>query len=229
MQVPLVLDFHPMGLGLDWEQANSGYKSLSDQEGFITVWPQGLENTWNIGPCCTTSKTVDDDAFARAIVRQLSVEACIDPRRVYATGFSMGGAMAYYLACRQAEVFAAVASSSMDLLPEPALSCTPSRPITEISFRGDADTTVPYSGGSTSPPGHPEMAFDVLGAVGTFEKWASLDQCTGLPSSADINGCSTYSKCQGGVEVTLCTTPGGGQVVGDAKTAWAMLKKHPMP
>ena len=227
--VPLVLDFHPMGLGLDWEQANSGYQALSDQEGFIVVWPQGLEDSWNIGPCCTTSKVVDDFGFARAIVRQLSIEACIDPRRVYAVGFSLGGAMAYYLACNEAEVFAAVASSSFDLAIDSEAVCQPSRAVSEISFRGTADTVVPYSGGTTIPPGHPEMAFDVLGAVGTFQKWASLDQCTGTPSTEDANGCSSYTSCQGGTEVTLCTTQGGGQVVGDASLAWGMLKNHPMP
>ena len=127
--VPLVLDFHPMGLGLQWEQANSGYQALSDQQGFIVVWPQGLENAWNIGPCCTTSRTVDDFGFARAIVRQLSIDACIDPTRVYAVGFSLGGAMAYYLACNEAEVFAAVAASSFDLAIDSEAACQPSRAV----------------------------------------------------------------------------------------------------
>jgi polyhydroxybutyrate depolymerase len=225
--VPLVLDFHPMGIGLEWERANSGYAKLSDEAGFITVWPHGLETSWNFGPCCTTSSTIDDFAFARAIVRQLSIEACIDPQRIHAVGFSLGGAMAYYLGCKQAEVFAGVAASSMDLAVDSEVACQPTRPVTIISFRGSADTTVPYAGGSTNPPGHPEMAFDVLGAVGTFEQWARLDQCSGSPSPEDANGCSTYSTCQSGSAVTLCTTQGGSQVVGDAAMAWATLNAHP--
>jgi polyhydroxybutyrate depolymerase len=217
-----------MSLGIEWERANSGYEALSDQQGFIVVWPQGFENSWNIGPCCTTSSAIDDNAFARALVRQLSIEACIDPRRVYAAGFSLGGAMAYSLACNQAEVFAAVAASSMDLVDEAEVACQPSRPISIISFRGAADTTVPYDGGSTSPPGHPDMSFTVLGAVGTFDRWAELDQCAGVPTAEDENGCATYSACAEGTAVTLCTTPGGGQVIGDAKLAWDVFRKHPM-
>jgi polyhydroxybutyrate depolymerase len=216
-----------MGIGLEWERANSGYAKLSDEAGFITVWPHGLETSWNFGPCCTTSSTIDDFAFARAIVRQLSIEACIDPQRIHAVGFSLGGAMAYYLGCKQAEVFAGVAASSMDLAVDSEVACQPTRPVTIISFRGSADTTVPYAGGSTNPPGHPEMAFDVLGAVGTFEQWARLDQCSGSPSPEDANGCSTYSTCQSGSAVTLCTTQGGSQVVGDAAMAWATLNAHP--
>jgi polyhydroxybutyrate depolymerase len=228
--VPLVLDFHPMGLGaLQWEEANSGYKALSDQEGFIVVWPHGLENSWNLGPCCTTSTTIDDFGFARAIVRQLAIEACIDPRRIYAVGDSMGGSMAYYLACKQAEIFASIAVSSMDLFADSQLTCEPSRPVAEISFRGTADTVVPYAGGTSSPPGHSEFVNTLLGAVGTFEKWAAIDQCAGEPSAADANGCSTYSNCQDGTVVTLCSVQDGGQVMGDANTAWSMLKAHPMP
>jgi polyhydroxybutyrate depolymerase len=218
-----------MSLGLAWERENSGFLELSEQEGFIVVWPLGMEDSWNIGPCCTSSKTIDDLSFARAIVRQLSNEACVDPKRVYAVGFSMGAGLAYYLACDQAEVFAAVATSGMDLLVESERTCKPSRPISSISFRGTDDTTVPYAGGNVSLLGLPDMTMEVLGAVGTFEKWATLDQCSGTPSEADAHGCSTYSVCEGGAEVTLCTLEGKGQVVGDAKLAWTFLEKHPRP
>jgi polyhydroxybutyrate depolymerase len=227
--VPLVLDFHPMALGASWEQANSGYAQLSDQEGFIVVWPLGLENTWNVGPCCALSTPADDFGFARALVRQLSSEACIDPQRVYAVGFSLGASMAYYLACQQAEVFAAVAASSMDLFVDSEITCNPSRAVSEISFRGTADTVTPYAGGSSSPPGHADMVHTLLGATGTFEKWAALNQCTGTPTAEDANGCSTYATCQDSTEVTLCTTQGGGQVTGDASIAWKLLKRHAMP
>jgi polyhydroxybutyrate depolymerase len=227
--VPLVLDFHPMGTGAALEQTNSGFRELSDAQGFIAVWPQGIDNTWDVGPCCSLSTPVDDLSFARAIVRQLSSEACVDPRRVYAAGLSLGGAMAYYLACQHAEVFAAIAASSMDLFVDSEIACNPSRAVTEISFRGSADTVVPYAGGSSTVPGQPDMVHSLLGAVGTFEKWASLNQCTGSPSAADANGCSTYSNCKDGSEVTLCTIDGGGQVMGDAARAWEMLAKHPMP
>ena len=81
---------------------------------------------------------------------QVSTTACIDPKRVYAIGFSMGGGMAHYLACHAADVFAAVAPSSFDLLEENVGDCQPPRPITVISFRGSADTLVPYEGGPSA-------------------------------------------------------------------------------
>jgi polyhydroxybutyrate depolymerase len=227
--VPLVLDFHPMALVAAVEKSSSGYLALSDQQGFILVWPHGVDLTWNVGPCCALSTVSDDLGFARALVRQLSIETCVDPRRIYAVGSSLGGAMAYYLACQQAEVFAAIAVNSMDLFVSSEIACNPSRAVSEISFRGTADTVVPYAGGTSSPPGHPDMVHSLLGAVGTFEKWAALDRCAGKPSAEDANGCSTYSTCKDGTEVTLCTTQGGGQVMGDVNVAWSMLSRQTMP
>jgi polyhydroxybutyrate depolymerase len=217
-----------MSLGLKWEQDNSGFRELSEQEGFIVVWPHGLETSWNVGPCCTSSTTIDDFAFVRAVVRQLTTEACIDPKRVYAVGFSMGASMTYYLACEQAELFAAIATSGMDLLVDSERGCEPTRAVSEISFRSKDDTTAPFAGGPVSLLGS-DMTMETCGAVSTFEKWASLNHCTGQPTEADGNGCSTYADCDDHTEVTLCTREQGGQVIGDPQRSWAFLKKHPMP
>jgi polyhydroxybutyrate depolymerase len=103
--VPLVIDFHPL-LGDGATQRNgSGYRALSDQEGFIVAWPNGIDRAWNVGPCCTTSRTVDDVAFARAMVTEIESLGCVDPKRVYAAGYLMGGGMSHYLACHAADVF----------------------------------------------------------------------------------------------------------------------------
>jgi polyhydroxybutyrate depolymerase len=227
--VPLVLDFHPILADDSYEAANSGYKALADQEGFVVAFPDGIDNAWNIGPCCTTSRTVDDLGFARALVTKIEGGGCIDPKRVYAVGYSMGGGMSHYLGCNAADVFASIAPAAFDLLEDSEEPCHPSRPITELSFRGTADPIVPYAGGASMPPNGLDVTIHFLGAVGTFQKWAQLDGCTGSPSAADSNGCSTYSQCTGGVEVTLCTTQGGGHVTGNPQIGWAMLKSHPMP
>ena len=227
--VPLVLDFHPILADDNYEASNSGYKALADQEGFVVAFPNGIDNAWNIGPCCTMSRTVDDLGFARALVTKIEGGGCIDPKRVYAVGYSMGGGMTHYLGCNAADVFASIAPAAFDLLQESEEPCHPSRPITELSFRGTADPIVPYAGGASNPPNGLNVTIHFLGAQGTFQKWAQLNGCTGSPSAADSNGCSTYSQCKDGVEVTLCTTQGGGHVTGNPQIGWAMLKKHPMP
>jgi polyhydroxybutyrate depolymerase len=226
--VPLVLDFHGLTTSGSQERANSPYPDETDRDGAIMAFPTGLAgpsgNAWNIGPCCVAG--VDDVAFARAVVADVKATACIDPKRIYAVGFSMGGGMAHYLGCHAADLFAGIAPASFDLLQENSGDCHPARPVTVISFRGSNDNLVPYDGGASSVI--PGMPVTFLGAEGTFRKWAEIDQCTGTPSGPDAGGCETYSRCQGGVEVVLCTKAGG-QQQGDAAFAWPILQRHPAP
>jgi polyhydroxybutyrate depolymerase len=228
--VPLILDFHMGGDSGSTELSSSPYPAVTDPEGVVMAFPDGKKGPagagtgWNIGPCCV--EEVDDVAFAKALVTEVQNIACIDPDRVYAVGVGTGGGMAYYVACQAADVFAAVAPAAWDLLVENVGDCKPSRPITEISFRGTADTVVPYGGGPSSVV--PGMAITFLGAKATFEKWAEIDRCTGSPLTNESNGCSTYSNCQDGVEVVLCTNPEGHQDPGNASVAWPLLKRHPL-
>ncbi|WP_437627932.1 alpha/beta hydrolase family esterase [Sorangium sp. So ce1151] len=227
--VPLVVDFHPLGGSGPSERTGSPYPAQTDPEGVIMAFPSGMSGpsggAWNVGPCCVAG--TDDVAFAKALVAQIQETACIDPKRVYAVGFSMGGGMSHYLACHAADVFAAVAPAAFDLLQENVGDCEPSRPITVVSFRGTSDPVVPYSGGASSAVRGMPVTF--LGAKGTFEKWADINGCTGSPSAEDGQGCSTYSTCQGGVEVALCTKQGGSHEPGNATVGWPVLKRHTMP
>jgi len=225
--VPLVVDYHPLNGSAQGERTGSPYPMQTDPEGVIMVFPTGFAGpsgpAWNVGPCCVAN--VDDVAFTRALVADVATTACIDPKRVYAVGFSMGGGMAHYVACHAADLFAAVAPASFDLLQENVADCQPPRPITVISFRGSADTLVPYNGGFSSVV--PGMPVTFLGAQGTFEKWGEIDHC-GSASAPDANGCASHGACQGGVAVVLCTKQGG-EIYGDATIGWPVLKAHPLP
>ena len=227
--VPLVVDFHALGSSGNGEETASPYKAVTDPEGVITAYPNGLTGpagaAWNVGPCCVAN--VDDVAFARAVVAQIETEACIDSKRVYAVGFSMGGGMSHYLACHAADLFAAVAPAAFDLLQENIGDCTPPRPIAEMTFRDTGDPIVPYAGGASSLV--PGMPVTFLGAVATFQKWAQIDGCTGSPSTADANGCQFYPTCHGGVGVALCTKQGGTHEPGNASVGWPFLKQYTLP
>ncbi len=226
--VPLVLDFHGLMGSAANEKSTSGYLALSDKEGFIIVYPEGIDQAWNVGPCCTKSRTVDDLGFAKAVVTAMEADACIDAKRVYATGVSMGGGMSHYLACNAADIFAAVAPSAFDLLTADEEPCKPSRPIGVLSQRGTADTLVPYAGGASSPPNGLNVTIHFLGAKATLAKWGELDGCSGS-ATAGANNCEMYTQCQGGVQVGLCSIQGGSHGPGDANTGWAFLKSQVLP
>jgi polyhydroxybutyrate depolymerase len=221
--VPLLVDFHGHGGTGESQRNDSPYPKVVDSEHVITAFPTAIGD-WNMGPCCADD--VDDIGFARDLVAAVEQLACIDPKRVYASGFSMGGAMSHQLACRAADVFAAVAPAAFDLLEEHLATCKPQRPITVIAFRGTNDTLSPYDGGLSDlvRPIH------FLGAVGSMKKWAELNGCTGNP--ADLgNNCQGYTaaQCPGGVEVQVCSKMGGGHEQGNATLGWPVLKRHQLP
>jgi polyhydroxybutyrate depolymerase len=226
--VPLLIDWHPLTQTGQYQRGASGYAAVADREGFIALYPDGIDNAWNIGPCCTQSRMVDDLGFAKAMVTKLESEGCIDPKRIYSAGYSMGGGMTHYLGCNAADIFAAISPAAFDLLEENEEPCKPARPISVLAFRGTADPIVPYAGGESSPPvAYPLDPIHFLGAEGTFKKWSMLNMCTGTPETS--GACQTYKQCAGGVETTLCTKQGGGHDTGDAEMGWAAMKRFTLP
>jgi polyhydroxybutyrate depolymerase len=222
--VPLVLDMHGYTSSAVAQRAISGWLAKSDEEGFLLVHPNGLDASWNGGSlCCGNSQKngVDDEGFLRAVVKRMQQDACIDDKRVYATGLSNGGAMSHLLACRAADVFAATAPVVMGNGTRP---CAPSRPISVVMFRGLSDPLVPYGGGL-----FPSAAADL-------EQWKALNGCTG-PSSRVHEVCETYSDCSGGVEVTLCTIDAGHVLYRQATeqgadipdVVWEVFERQPLP
>lgn len=225
--VPLLLDFHGIFGSGSGQMGSSGYREVADQEGFIVAYPDGIDQAWNVGPCCTLDRNVDDVAFARAIVNTVKSQANINPSRVYATGFSMGGGMTHYLGCHAADLFAALAPNAFDLLEENVNSCSPSRPIPLIMTRGTSDSIVPYNGGASQPPNGLDT-IHFLGAQSTFNTWSQLNGCSST-TSTDANGCTVHAQCSSNVSVSLCTIQGGAHAPGNAQTSWNFMKNYTLP
>ena len=194
------------------------------------AFPSGLTGpsgaAWNVGPCCVAN--VDDVAFTRALVAQISMTACIDPKRVYATGFSMGGGMAHYIACHAADVFAAVAPSAFDLLQENVGDCLPPRPITVISFRGSADNAGAVrrwilGRGSRHAGDVPRRAGDVP-EVGRDRPVRRHAVGAGRQRMLDLRRAARAAS-----RWCFARSQGGGPAQGNAAIAWPVLKRHPLP
>jgi polyhydroxybutyrate depolymerase len=218
-RMPVVFDFHGLGGNSNQQKQLSGWASLGDTEGFITVFPQGLGDSpgWNADGCCT--KVADDVAFVRAIIMQLTSQECIDTKRIYSTGCSNGGAMSFMLACHAADVIAAVAPVDFDcVVGGRCANCDPGRPITEVQFRATKDQAVDYSG-----------------AEPNFEAWGDINMCSGDAAPLATNAaCQTYPMCGAGAETILCTVQDGTHCANYKsfmipQVAWPILKAHPLP
>ena len=228
--VPLVFDFHGYASNPQQQMDWSGFRELADQEGFVVVYPEGVGASWHVNGCCgdAAELKLDEIAFVRKVLEDVGRKACIDLARVYASGLSQGGGMAHHVACLAADVFAGVAPVSSDLRTDP---CQPARPVTEISFRGLADTLDAYEGGHVGPLGM--EGYTAIGARATLEKWKTLDACSGVAEKMD-EFCETYSTCAQGSAVSLCSAPDTDHIfywnppgLNVAQIAWRLFKNHP--
>jgi polyhydroxybutyrate depolymerase len=262
--VPAIIDFHPLGGSGSSQEGSSGWKAKCDSVGCIVVFPdssksKASDNSWNAGYCCTNAEKnqVNDVQFARDIIKYLQANTCVDSKRIYASGGSNGGGMTYRMACEAADVIAAVApvdfrcvtgkdplATAVSATNQTACMCNLPRPIAVVAWDEKADTSiVPYGGGQTPslatdcPPNGSCVGIGFASAQVNAQIWASFDGCTGS-AAADPNNslCQTWSSCQSGTTVSLCSTTSGGHlaVYGNASakftdTAWSVLKTQSLP
>lgn len=142
--VPLVLFLH--GLEAEASQLH-GFDKLSDRFGFVAVYPNSVptdDHAWNVG--AELNLHVDDIAFFDNLLNILVADYNIDPRRIYLSGHSNGGAMTQRLACELSDRVAAFASSAGLLVREIAEKAQRVRPVPVLHLHGDADPTVPWEG-----------------------------------------------------------------------------------
>jgi polyhydroxybutyrate depolymerase len=132
----------------DYSQLNA----TADQHGFIVAYPQGQNKAWNAGDCCGAPQRqgTDDVGFIRAVIDDLASVACVDPRRVYATGMSNGSMMSHRLACELSDRVAAIAGVSGQLGASYLPTCNPPRRISIMHIHGTDDRCAPYDGGVTA-------------------------------------------------------------------------------
>ena len=233
--VPTALLFALHGGGGDMDHmakdAIYGQITMSEREGFIVVFPNGFSKlksgkfaTWNAGNCCggARDENADDVGFIRQVVDKVERQLNIDRNRVYATGMSNGGLMAYRLACDMSDVFKAIASVAGT---DNTRSCTPKNPVAILHIHARNDTHVLFTGGAGEHVRDKSKVTDFTSVAATIAKWVRLDGCTAAPRRIlDKAGayCELYSQCQGGAQVQLCVTetgghswPGAGKTRGD--------------
>jgi len=235
---PVVLNFHGYTSDATQEALLSDMNAKADQEGFVVVYPQGLNDSWNAGACCGVSAMtgVDDVGFVGDLLDELEARLCVDQHRIFATGMSNGGFLSHRLGCELSTRIAAIAPVA-GVLGIP--TCAPPRPVPVMHFHGTADPLVPYGG-------DPALGFPSV--QDTFTGWASRNSCPGAPVTTYSKGdtsCSSYDGCAGGVSVTLCTVQGSGHTwpgglpvpslgytttnISATDAMWAFFTQNPLP
>ncbi|MEV0251268.1 PHB depolymerase family esterase [Nocardia sp. NPDC050712] len=140
----VVLHFRP-GTSAAIAQS-SGMNAKADQENFLVVYPQGLNDAYNALVCCGSE---DDVGFIEQVVERMTELWKADPKRVYATGISNGADMAFKLAVEVPGVFAAIAPVSGGFIGDVAFkdeTYKPKTPVSVITFLGGKDRAVAQLG-----------------------------------------------------------------------------------
>lgn len=144
------------------------------------------------------------------------------PKLVWATGFSQGGSMTWWLACAAGQHFTAFAPFA-GAFWEPIRTECPGGPANLLHAHGLDDTTVPMAGRRI---GAQFRHRDVLSGLGV---WRQVNGC--LADRPDLEhhdggfSCRGWSNCTSGRELRLCLHEGGHELrPAWISRAWAFIR-----
>lgn len=215
---PLLIFFH--GAGGDGRMVHDpqGYLTPFVDAGFVVITPQGLSREggfgagWSFRPEGPQQR--DELQFVRQVIAD-SARFGIDPARILLSGFSIGGSLTWYLACKEpglARAYAPLAGGFWRPHPQ-----TCAGPVEMLHTHGWADRVVPLEGrllrSGTLQQG------DIFEGL---QLWRSVNGCTlQRPDEMAVEGqywLRRWTTCEGKRALTLALHPGGHD---DVPADWA--------
>ncbi len=163
--LPLVFAFHGYGSNGPRFAVDSGLSTLGDQDGYAVVYPSALGHQWAI------SGRERDVVLVSDLLDRIESAVCIDSRRVYAAGVSIGAGMAARAGCELSNRLAALVLVSGGYRSLPP--CHLDRPLSVLEIHGTSDSTVPYHGEGPTEEG---------AVLPYIAAWASRDRCHPNPA-----------------------------------------------
>ena len=196
----------------------SGAAVLSDQAlthafleaGYVVIGPVGLVRPnnsfgtgWSFHPGWPQQR--DELAFTKEVLEDATRRFSIDRDRVLLTGFSIGGSLIWYMACKEPALAAAYAPIAGGFWRPLPTSCA--GPIDLLHSHGWRDQTVPLEG-------RPLRGGDIYQGdiFDGLKLWREIDKCTKLrPDTFDTSGPfwrRVWSACDSGKEIVLALHTG---------------------
>lgn len=183
-----------------YAESGSSAQSVATRN-YFTMATYDTKNTIFVAPDAENgagswSKT--DVDFTDAILAKVEGDLCIDKTRIFATGFSFGGAMSIAVACTRADVFRGVAFfSGADLTGSCPTTLT--KPIAYYASQASGDA----SGTPIPTSGRIKQA-----------QFAAVNGCTAEPNSTTFpaagkaHTCTVYKDCKAGYPTVYCVFDG---------------------
>lgn len=250
--LPLVIFLHGGGGNAQGAVSRYGFNEVADREGFIVAYPNGtgvLRDrvlTWNAGHCCgyALERDVNDVGFLRALIEKLEAGLNVDGKRVYVTGHSNGGMMAYRAGAELSDLIAAIAPVAGSIggqaeagAPQVVIP-QPGAPVSVVAFHGLLDSHVLYGGGHGVNTSGTRVDLSVADSIAFWVHADGCDPAAQTQTSASVI-VEMYVGCAGGSEVTLYTVTNGGhswpgssfgegqtQEISATNEVWEFFKRH---
>ncbi len=221
----LLLAFHGRSDSAAGMRIRTAYRfeHLAKSEGFIVVYPDGYERSWNdcrkAAYYPARALHIDDIGFSEALIRRFQRDHGVNPKLVFAMGLSNGGHFSFRLALERPDLVSAIAAVAANLPTPDNNDCQASSVAVPAMFiNGTEDPLSPYQGGVAAIFGFLPRG-TVLSSKASAEYFASLGggQLTGLPEKLPRKDTRTWvehSVWRGtnNHEVVLYTVHGGGHV-----------------
>jgi polyhydroxybutyrate depolymerase len=231
--LPLVLNLHGATQNAQLEEITSDMDPNADMNGYLVAYPDGTriakvltpdpvaknaQYGWNAGQCCglPVTKHINDVGFLLKVIADIASKTPVDLRRVYMTGISNGGMMAYAMAAEASGHIAAISSVSGQV-EIPVIH--PTRAVPTMEFHSVNDPIAKFDG---TPSKNPLLRLSVMQGI---DQWVKADGCktkpiTGTPivgaagsiSAGETATPITYTHCRSGSEVALWRFTGSGHV-----------------
>jgi polyhydroxybutyrate depolymerase len=214
---PLVIVLHGAGGNAADFAAETQFVPAADARGMTVVFPDGTgtqpgQLSWNAHFCCgaAASEQTDDVGFVGALIDDVTGKLSIDRKRIYATGMSNGGMLAYQLAAAHPDWLAAIAPVSATIGGTNRNGDTfvieaPDRPMPVMIIHGRKDSFVLFEGGSSPMLNHPKRSNISVGEAMAF--WAKNDECPAPPEETEPTPGRlrrvAYVGCRAGSQVVL--------------------------
>ena len=170
---PIVFYFHGNGGTAENFYYNlSEVHELIDNNNFVGIFPQGLEESWNLGE---EASKADDVAWVGEIIKTISEKSFVDSSSAYAVGISNGSGMVNKLA-KESDMLKGIAP----IVSQQTLALSKIKPFNSVSvfqINGDDDPLIPVNGGVS------KVQHQFVSAKESAENWAMHSKCSTLPAT----------------------------------------------
>jgi polyhydroxybutyrate depolymerase len=197
--VPLVFVAHGFTMSGAVMQSLTGFDAVADANHFVVVYPDGDGGAtpWNVGDgTCAPGSIVDApsaDSFGYLDAMRASVEAdqCIDAKKIFITGFSMGGYFTHNVSCQRGNSLVRAGGPHSGGTYE---GDCPGAPLPIFIMHGDADTFIDYN----------------LCGKGARDMWLQRNKCGTEFETRMVEGgsCDWYKDCDPNGQTVFCSFNG---------------------